>query len=343
MENIIQAEVNTSREQNKEIIQRIQKRTLMMDMSECSWGEGVALWGFNRSLSEAPNGEYLPFLKEWVKNGIAEGRFQHTVNTSIPCIGLGEVYKATGDKEALRIIQNQADYLMYEALRLQNGAIIHTDPNARFGRQMWVDTVFMAGLFLAYMGKLTHQQAYIEEAMRQLIIHMEVLQAQDGLLYHGWDETLNETIGCKWGRANAWACVGIVEMLDYMPADPRMAQALNRLLDGAAPWQKENGLWRTVLDGSFSYLEASSAYGFGYTIYKGVRMGIVDRKYLELVDRMSETLLQNVDETGKVNNISAGTPVMRNEGEYNIICEHRIQPWGQGLALLYFSERQGWL
>ena len=29
---------------------------------------------------------------------------------------------------------------------------------------------------------------------------------------------------------------------------------------------------------------------------------------------------------------------MRNEAEYNIICEHRIQTWGQGLALLYFSE-----
>ena len=52
-----------------ELIQRIQNRTLQMDMSDCNWGEGVALWGFNHSLPYAPNSAYLPFLKEWVERG----------------------------------------------------------------------------------------------------------------------------------------------------------------------------------------------------------------------------------------------------------------------------------
>lgn len=323
-----------------ELIERIQKRTLQMDMSNCSWGEGVALWGFNRSLQAAENQAYLPFLKEWVKRGIEEKRFKHTVNTSIPCIGLGEVYKAEGNREYLEIMKSQAEYLMREAPRLQGGAIIHSDPNAQFGRQMWADTVFMAGLFLAYMGELTGNPAYVEEAARQLYIHVKMLQAEDGLLYHGWDETLQKHIGCKWGRANAWVSVGIVEMLDYMPEDRRMIGALERQLEALAPLQKENGLWRTVLDGSFSYLEASCAYGFGYAILKGVRLGVLDGRYLAIADKMEETLRRNVDRTGKVNNVSAGTPVMRNEAEYDIICEHRIQPWGQGLALLYFTELQ---
>ena len=322
----------------KEIIERIQKRTLQIDMSECNWGEGVALWGFNRSVKGVPCQEYLPFLEAWVERGLAEERFKNTVNNSIPCIGLGEVYKVTGNQKCFEVMKAQAEYLMNEAPRLDNGAIIHTDPYARFGRQMWADTIFMAGLFLAYMGELTGNQAYIEEAMNQLAIHIDVLQVEDGLLYHGWDETLQEHIGCKWGRANAWVSVGIVEMLDYMPPNEKMIAALKRQLDAIAPWQKENGLWRTVLDGNFSYLEASSAYGFGYAILKGVRLGVLEEKYLEIVDKMKDTLIQNVDDNGKVNNISAGTPVMRNEAEYNIICEHRIQTWGQGLALLYFSE-----
>lgn len=53
----------------KEIIRRIQTRTLTLDMSECNWGEGVALWGFNRSVKAVPNGQYLPFLKSWVSKG----------------------------------------------------------------------------------------------------------------------------------------------------------------------------------------------------------------------------------------------------------------------------------
>lgn len=322
----------------KEIIQKIQKRTLQLDMSECNWGEGVALWGFNRSVKSVPCKEYLPFLEAWVKRGMLENRFKNTVNNSIPCIGLGEVYKSTGDASCLSVMKAQADYLLYEAPRLKNGAIIHTDPYAKFGRQMWADTIFMAGLFLAYMGELTGEHAYLEEAMRQLSIHVDVLQVEDGLLYHGWDETTGKHIGCKWGRANAWVSVGIVEMLDYMPANEKMIAALKKQLDAIVPWQKENGMWRTVLDGKFSYLEASSAYGFGYAILKGVRLGVLEEKYLEIVKKMQDTLLLNVDADGMVHNISAGTPVMRNEAEYNIICEHRIQTWGQGLALLYFSE-----
>ena len=107
-----------------------------MDMSDCNWGEGVALWGFNHSLPYAPNSAYLPFLKEWVERGLREKRFQHTVNTSIPCIGIGEVYKQTNQKSLLDFMVQQADFLLHDAPRLKNGAIIHTDPLAEFGRQM---------------------------------------------------------------------------------------------------------------------------------------------------------------------------------------------------------------
>lgn len=323
---------------NHDIIRRIQERTLQMDMSDCNWGEGVALWGFNHSIPYAPNDAYIPTLEAWVARGLADGKFQHNVNNSIPCIGMGEVYRATKDEALYARLVAQADYLVYEAPRLKNGAIVHTDPYVVVGQQMWADTVFMAGLFLAYMGKLTGNQKYIDEAMHQLAIHIEVLQDTDGLLYHAWDETTGKHIGCKWGRANAWVSVGIAEMLDYAPVDPALIRALERQLDGIAKYQKENGLWRTVLDGNMSYLEASCAYGFGYAILKCVRLGVIDKKYLAIVEKMRETLEQNVDADGKVNRISAGTPVMRNEPEYNIICEHRIQPWGQGLALLYFSE-----
>ena len=322
----------------EQIIKKIQNRTLKIDMSDCNWGEGVALWGFNHSAKAFPNKDYMQFLEQWVKTGLENNKFQFTVNTSIPYVGMGEVYKYSGNEEYLKLMKCQADYLINDAPRLKNGAIIHTDPYAKFGRQMWGDTVFMAGLFLAYMGELTGKKAYIDEAMNQLSIHVNILQDKDGLLYHGWDETEQSYIGCKWGRANAWVAVAIVEMLDYMPANETLIKALEKLLDAIIPWQKENGLWRTVLDGKFSYLEASSAYGFGYAIIKGVRLGVIDKKYLCIWNKMKETLISNVDEDGKVNNISAGTPVMRNEAEYNIICEHRIQTWGQGLALMYFTE-----
>lgn len=322
----------------RNIIKKIQNRTLEMDMSECNWGEGVALWGLNHSVKDFPNDKYINVLNDWVKKGLVDNKFKFTVNTSIPYVGMGELYKASGDEEYLKLMIKQAEYLVDEAPRLNNGAIIHTDPYAKFGKQMWADTVFMAGLFLAYIGNLTGENKYIEEAMNQLEIHTNVLQDADGLLYHGWDETENSFIGCKWGRANAWVAVAIVEMLDYVPAKPELINSLKRLLDAVRLWQKENGTWRTILDGKISYLEYSSAYGFGYSILKGIRLGILHEEYLDIWKKMESELISNVDEEGKVNNISAGTPVMRNEAEYNIICQHRIQTWGQGLALMYFTE-----
>ena len=281
-------------------------------------------------------------MEEWVKLGIQQKKFRHTVNNSIPCIGIGEVYKKTGQKELLEIIVQQAEYILKEAPRLENGALVHTDPYAEFGRQMWADTIFMAGLFLAYMGKLMKKEEYLLEAMRQINIHINTLQDEDGLLFHGWDEMIRRHIGCKWGRANAWISIGIVEMLDYVPKNRETICALEKQLDAASLWQMENGLWRTVLNGTFSYQEASSAYGFGYAVLKGIRLGVLDKKHFSIVKKMQNTLFQNIDETGMVHNISAGTPVLRNEAEYNIVCEHRIQTWGQGLALLFFSEWSRW-
>ena len=49
----------------KELIKRIQKRTLQIDMSDCNWGEGVALWGINHTMDEVPCEEYIPFLEQW--------------------------------------------------------------------------------------------------------------------------------------------------------------------------------------------------------------------------------------------------------------------------------------
>ena len=320
------------------IIEIIKNRTLEMNLSECNWGDGVALWGLNHSVKEIPNDKYINILSEWVKKGLEDGKFKFTVNTSIPYVGMGEVYKASGTEEYLKLMIEQADYLVNEAPRLNNGAIIHTDPYAKFGKQMWADTVFMAGLFLAYISKMTGEQKYIDEAMKQLVIHIDVLQDADGLLYHGWDETERTHIGCKWGRANAWVAVAIVEMLDFMDANPELIDRLKRLLNAVTLYQTEKGIWRTVINGTFSYLEYSSAYGFGYAILKGVRIGALDEQYLNIWNKMKDALYANVSDDGKINNISAGTPVMRNEAEYNIICEHRSQPYGQGLALMYFTE-----
>ncbi len=81
----------------EQIIENIQTRTLQMDMSDCNWGEGVALWGFNHSVKQFPNEAYMPFLEKWVKKGLENNKFQFTVNTSIPLIKRISGNRSKGD------------------------------------------------------------------------------------------------------------------------------------------------------------------------------------------------------------------------------------------------------
>ena len=112
----------------KELIKRIQKRTLQIDMSDCNWGEGVALWGINHTMDEVPCEEYIPFLEKWVKKGIEGGKFLHTVNNSIPCVGMGEVYKRTGDKALLDMMIEQG--LLDECRRLMDAGVFERSATA---------------------------------------------------------------------------------------------------------------------------------------------------------------------------------------------------------------------
>ena len=320
-----------------DMVRKITERTLKMPFAEWTWGEGVAFWCLNH-LDKTENIDgYQDFLKGWVDKNT--DKINNTINGSIPCISAGEVYKFTNDGKYKEIVRKQADFLMETAPRLDNGALVHTDQYASFGKQMWADTLFMAGLFLVYASRMLHDERYLREALNQFKIHVEMLQVESGLFYHGYDEGIGKHIGLPWGRANAWVTIGIMEMLDYITdsGDRKLLiDTVKRQLDGLKKCQLESGLFRTVLNGTFSYEETSCAYGFGCGILKGVKSGVLDESYLEIIDRMKNALFAHVADDGMILGVSAGTPVMRTEPEYEIICNHRIQYWGQGLALLYF-------
>lgn len=316
--------------------------TMHMPLTEWNWSEGVALYGLVTLWKKDSDEAILSFVRSWVDRQLKKGEVFESVNATAPCFALAELYTLHSEKKYEEIIRSRVEFLLHKALRLKNGAYEHTLAETKFGGQMWVDTLFMAGLFLVKAGLLLHIPEAVEEGIQQYRIHVEKLQQDNGLFYHGWDEGKDRNIGCLWARGNAWAVAVSVDLFEMLPKDHEaradISRTLNCLLKGLKETQDISGLWTTVLTEPDTYLESSAAAGIAYGVKKGIRLGYIDSEYFPMADSAMKSVLAYVDWDGILRGVSAGTGVQSHPGEYHVIARDRAQGYGQGLLLMLLSE-----
>lgn len=91
-----------------------------------------------------------------------------------------------------------------------------------------------------------------------------------------------------WGRAMGCYAMGIVDVLDFVPADHPKREKILSIFQGL--WQalvkyqdQETGLWYQVVDQGQrqgSFLEASASSMFIYALAKAIRLGYIGEEYL---------------------------------------------------------------
>lgn len=190
-----------------------------------------------------------------------------------------------------------------------------------YPEQMWLDGIFMAAPFYAQYGRDFHEPADFDDSAQQILLAGEhTYDPKTGLFYHGWDESkkqfwADKTTGLSpnfWGRAVGWYAMGIVDTLDFLPANhPQRAQIielLNRLAAGVARWQDpKTGVWWQVLDQGNregNYLEATASCQFVCALAKAVNHGYLPRdQYLNVIQRGYAGILREfitADATGRL-------------------------------------------
>ncbi|WP_139996224.1 glycoside hydrolase family 88/105 protein [Paenibacillus paridis] len=325
------------------ITNRVIDATLGMPLLEWNWSEGVALYGLTGIWKRNKQDERLiQWIEKWMDQQLAKGNVFDTINATAPCFALLELNEGRSKPEYKQMIEARIDFLLNRAIRLRNGAYEHTLIETTFGGQMWIDTLFMAGLFLAKAGLALGRPEAVEEGIRQFRIHAEHLQQENGLYFHGWDEGLKRTIGCQWARGNAWAAIVAVELLEMLPVqhearDP-ISKALHKQLIGLKQTQDMSGLWTTVMTEPATYLETSAAAGIGFATAKGIRLGLIPAEFSEMGNAAMRSVLAFVDWNGALKGVSAGTAVQKHPGEYHVIAQDRMEGYGQGLLLMMLSE-----
>jgi unsaturated rhamnogalacturonyl hydrolase len=314
---------------------RVAQRTWADGLDRWFWGEGVALAGL-AAFGQASGSGDDKLVRDWIAQRLTPTPHIEHVNDVAPAaaaiaVGFGSELKPFAEWVAA-------------APRSPSGALEH------WPGDLWADTVFMAGAFLARLGRATGDTSLIEEAGRQFVLHAQVLQdEQTGLFAHGSHR--GETIWCFWGRANAWAALAAVEFLEassdlQVAYRDEISQRLGRQLTSLIDCQPEHGVWDVLVDGrpeTSGIGETSATAGLAAALLRAAALQARQPGLAGQLDQAERTraagwlalraALAHVDDCGYLTRVSAGTILQLIPFGYSVIRSDRPQPWGQGLVL----------
>jgi unsaturated rhamnogalacturonyl hydrolase len=167
-----------------------------------------------------------------------------------------------------------------------------------YPHQMWLDGLFMAEPFYASYARSAGEPADFDDIARQfLLAYRHMLDRRTGLLFHAWDESRSQrwadpATGCSpnfWSRSLGWYLMGLVDVLDDLPAGHRDRDSLVAIFKNVARAVRNvqdpaSHVWFQVPDQALragNYLEASASCMFVYAFARGVAGGLLDSTFLQ--------------------------------------------------------------
>ncbi|MBS4207831.1 glycoside hydrolase family 88 protein [Bacillus sp. FJAT-50079] len=309
------------------------------------WTAGVGLYGMMKYYKLTKNENVLAMIIDWFERQFQEPPVEKNVNTMVQMLTLAYLYEETNNPTYLPYLETWGDWLYHDMPRTKDGGFQHIVFGSENNGQLWDDTLMMSVLPLAKIGLLLNKQEYVEEAKRQFIIHIKYLfDKKTGLWFHGWTFEGNHNFAeALWGRGNAWITIAIPEFLDLVDLheDDAVRQVLvdtlDRQLEALEKCQNENGLWHTLLLDPTSYVEASCTAGFGFGTLKAVRQRYVSTNYLPMGMKAVQAVIDNINEIGELQHVSAGT-AMGETLEFYKEIPVTAMPYGQSMAILALVE-----
>ncbi|MCR4603833.1 MAG: glycoside hydrolase family 88 protein [Prevotella sp.] len=230
---------------------------------------------------------------------------------AVCCSMIKNVLMGQSSTQALRpLIDNYIDYIMNKEYRLSDGVFGRLRPQKN---TVWLDDMFMGIPPIAYMGKLTGESRYYDEAARQVLLFAKRMWVpEDGLFRHGWVEAMDPHPAFYWGRANGWAILTLCEVLDVLPeSHPQRAEIMGLLKShaaGLARRQHHTGFWHQLLDRNDTYLETSATAIYTYCLAHGINQGWLDAKaYGPAALSGWHAVTTCVNAKGQVENVCVGT------------------------------------
>lgn len=243
--------------------------------------------------------------------------------------------------ELRKMIDNYMNYIMYKEYRLHDGTLARNRPQKN---TLWLDDLYMSVPAIVNMGKLTGEQKYYNEAVKQISQFADRMFVKEkGLFMHGWVESMEDHPTFFWGRANGWALLTLTEVLDVLPKNhPGREKVMNLYkahVKGLTALQSGEGFWHQLLDKNDSYLETSATAIYVYCIARGINNGWLDPvAYGPTVTLGWNAVSTKINNQGHVEGTCVGTGMGFDPAFYYYRPVHVYAAHGYGPVLLAGAE-----
>jgi rhamnogalacturonyl hydrolase YesR len=262
--------------------------------------------------------KWAPAIKKKVADSVLKGNYPlrqpiqpHALDDAgAMCAAMIKATRAGVNNDLRPLIDNYINYISNKEYRLPDRTLARNRPQPN---TLWLDDLYMSVPALAQMGKLTGDKKYYDDAVRQLQqFAQRMFIKEKGLYMHGWVQGMNPHPTFCWGRANGWAIMATVELLDVLPENhPGRAFVLQQLqahAKGLAAVQSGSGFWHQLLDRTDSYLETSATAIYAYCIAHACNKGWLDAKaYAPMAMLAWNAVTTKVNNKGQVEGVCVGT------------------------------------
>ena len=220
------------------------------------------------------------------------------IDNICPAKNLFELYAYTGKEKwrrALDHVREQLDIMP----RTKAGNFWHKNI---YPWQVWLDGLYMGQPFYLQYELAFKNGAGCEDSFMQFRNVYELMRKENGLYYHGYDESrqmywADKQSGCSphcWGRAVGWLMAALADTLEVVENSAVSAENVLflekmavELADALIPWQHQDGMFYQVVDmpeAEGNYLEASGTLLMAYGIMKCVRLGKLPQRYWKMAE-----------------------------------------------------------
>jgi len=243
------------------------------------------------------------------------------------------------------------DFVTKKEYRLKDGTLARGGPDGQGGVKMrplpntlWLDDMFMGVPTMAYLGKATGERRHYDDAVNQVLqFSKRMFNPQLGIYMHGYVEGMRDHPEFHWARANGWAVMAMVEVLEVLPKDHKGYQpVLDQLrahIKGLAAYQTKEGFWHQLIDRNDTYQETSATAIYTYAIARAVNRGYVDAQmYGPMANLAWNAVASKVTDAGQIEGICVGTGMAFDPAFYAFRPTSVKAAHGYGPALLAGAE-----
>jgi rhamnogalacturonyl hydrolase YesR len=250
------------------------------------------------------------------------------------CAAMIKTQRSTTIFNLRPLIDNFINYIGTKEFRLPDGTLARNRP---LPNTIWLDDLYMSVPALAQMGKLSGERKYYDDAVKQITqFAARMFNKDKGLYMHGWVQAMETHPEWRWARANGWAVLAKVELLDVLPADhpgrPAVLDLLKAHVKGLAGYQSGSGFWHQLLDRNDSYLETSATAIYAYCIARAINKGWIDAiAYGPAAVLAWNAVATKVNDKGQVEGTCVGTgmgfePAFYYHRPVNVFAAHGYGP-----------------